>query len=604
MTDYTPPLRELQFVLDELVGLDTIATLPGGTEIGSDDVAAILDQAGRFAAEVMEPLNRTGDLETSRLENGAVTTPAGFKDCYAAFVEGGWCAIAHEEEHGGMGLPRLVATAVWEMWNSANMAFTLCPLLTEGAAALLAEHGNARQKDYYLPKLVSGEWTGAMVITEPQAGSNVGAIACKAIPAGDGEYRLKGQKIFISWGEHDLTDNIVHLVLARIEGAPEGNRGLSLFLVPKFLPGADGAHLEGKMGARNDMRAIAVEEKMGIHASPTCVMAYGENEGATCWLVGEENKGLICMFTMMNAARMAVGHEGVGVAERAYQAALAYARERLQGPDPDGDGKSQMPIIRHADVRRMLLSMKARIEAMRAIALEAALSVDLAARHPDADVRAMHEARVGIFTPIVKAWCTDGAVEAASTAIQIHGGAGFIEETGAAQYLRDVRITPIYEGTNGIQALDLVRRKLAGDAGLAVGAMIEEMREFDGMLGEAGDSQALAVIRGRLAEAGSALARTTHRLLDAAKHEPELADAGAVPYLDLFGTVLGGYLMARAALIAHSRLSEGTDEEGFYATKLATAEYYASAILPRAAALEHAALGGAAAIFGINEHEY
>lgn len=599
MTDYTPPLRDLQFVLDELVGMDTIATLPGCSEIGSDDVTAILDQAGRFAAEVMAPLNRTGDLEGSRLENGVVSTPTGFKDCYDSFVEGGWCAIAHEEEHGGMGLPRLVATAVWELWNSANMAFTLCPLLTEGAAALLAQHGNARQKEYYLPKLVSGEWTGAMVITEPQAGSNVGAIACKAVPADDGAYRLKGQKIFISWGDHDLTDNIVHLVLARIEGAPPGNRGLSLFLVPKYLPGANGA-----LGARNDMRAIALEEKMGIHASPTCVMAYGENEGATGWLVGEENKGLMGMFTMMNAARMAVGHEGIGVAERAYQLALGYARERLQGPDPDGDGKSQMAIIRHADVRRMLLGMKARIEAMRAIALEAALSVDLAARHPDPDVRAMHDARVGIFTPIVKAWCTDSAVEVASTAIQIHGGAGYIEETGAAQHLRDVRITAIYEGTNGIQALDLVRRKLAGDAGLAVGAMIEEMREFDGALGEAGDNQALVVIRGRLAEAGSALARTTHRLLDAAHHEPELADAGAVPYLDLFGTVLGGYLMARAALIAYRRLSDGTDEEEFYATKLATAEYYASAILPRAAALEHAALGGAAAIFGVNEHEF
>jgi len=602
MTDYTPPLRDLRFVLDELVGLDTIAALPGWTEIGSDDVAAILNQAGRFAAEVLGPLNRVGDLEGSRLENGNVITPTGFKDAYAAFVEGGWGAIAHEEEHGGMGLPRLVATAVWEMWNSANMAFTLCPLLSEGAATLLAEHGDAGQKEYYLPKLVSGEWTGAMVITEPQAGSNVGAIACKAIPAEGGEYRLKGQKIFISWGEHDFTDNIIHLVLARIEGAPEGNRGLSLFLVPKFLPG-DG----DKLCIRNDMRAIAVEEKLGIHASPTCVMAYGENEGATGWLVGEENKGLACMFTMMNAARMAVGHEGIGVAERAYQAALGYARERLQGPDPDGDGKSQMAIIRHADVRRMLLSMKARVEAMRAMALEAALSADLAARHPDADVRAMHAARVGVFTPIVKAWCTDGAVEAASTAIQIHGGAGFIEETGVAQYLRDARITPIYEGTNGIQALDLVRRKLAGDAGRAIGAIIEEMREFDGALGEMcerGDSQALIVIRGRLAEAGSALARTTHRLLDAALHEPELADAGAVPYLDLFGTVLGGYLMARAALIAQSRLSEGTDEAGFYATKLATAEYYASAVLPRAAALEHAALGGAAAIFALNEHEF
>lgn len=599
MTDYAPPLQDFQFVLEELVGLDAIAALPGWTDVAADDVAAILDQAGRFAAEVLAPLNRTGDQEGSRLENGVITTPAGFRDAYTAFVEGGWCAIAAEEDHGGMGLPRLVATAVWEMWNSANMAFTLCPLLTEGAATLLAEHGDAWQKEYYLPKLVSGEWTGAMVITEPQAGSNVGAIACKATPAEGGEYRLKGQKIFISWGDHDLADNVVHLVLARIEGAPQGNRGLSLFLVPKFLPGSNGA-----LGPRNDMRAIAVEEKLGIHASPTCVMAYGENEGATAWLVGERNKGLACMFTMMNAARMAVGHEGIGVAERAYQAALGYARERLQGADPDGGGKGQIPIIRHADVRRMLLSMKARVEAMRAMALEAALSVDLAARHPDADVRAMHAARVGVYTPVIKAWCTDGAIDVASTAIQIHGGAGYIEETGVAQYLRDARITAIYEGTNGIQALDLVRRKLAGDGGLVVGAMIEEMRQFDGAMSEAGDNEALAVIRRRLAEAGAALARTTHRLLDAAKHEPELADAGAVPYLDLFGTVLGGYLMARAALAAHTRLSGGADDHGFYAAKLATAEYFASAILPRATALEQASIGGAAAVFGLNEHEF
>jgi alkylation response protein AidB-like acyl-CoA dehydrogenase len=598
MTDYTPPLRELQFIVEELVGLDAITALPGWEEIGADDVSAIFDQAGKFAAEELAPLNRVGDTEGSRLENGAVSTPTGFKEVYAAFVEGGWCTIAHDEAHGGMGLPRLVATAVWEMWNSANMAFTLCPLLTEGAAALLAEHGDPHQKETWLPRLVTGEWTGAMVITEPQAGSNVGAIACKAIPDGE-HFRLHGQKIFISWGDHDLTDNLVHLVLARIEGAPAGNRGLSLFLVPKFLLSDDGT-----LGARNDMRAIAVEEKLGIHASPTCVMAYGENDGAIGWLVGEENKGLLAMFTMMNAARMAVGHEGIGVAERAYQQARTYAEERLQGPDPASGSGSQIAIIHHADVRRMLLSMKARTEAMRAIALEAALSVDLAARHPDAEVRAQQAARVGIYTPIVKAWCTDGAVEVTSTAIQIHGGAGFIEETGIAQHLRDARITPIYEGTNGIQALDLVRRKLAGDDGQAIGALIEEMRQFDGVLAAETDSPALIVIRSRLAEAGGALARTTHHLLETTRTEPELADAGAVPYLDLFGTMLGGYLMARAAVLAKTHLAEGADSDGFYATKLATAEYYASAILPQAAALEQAATGGAAAVFGVNESEF
>ena len=599
MTNYNPPIRDLQFVIEDLVGLETYASLPGWETFCPDDITAILKQAGKFAAEGIAPLNRTGDLEPSKLENGVVTTPPGFKNTYNNFMEGGWCTIGHDETHGGMGLPRLVATAVWEMWNSANVAFTLCPLLTEGAATLLAEHGSKELKEVYLPKLVTGEWTGAMVITEPQAGSNVGAINSKVTRADDGTFLLKGQKIFISWADHDLTDNVVHLVLARIENATEGNRGLSLFLVPKFLPGRDGSQ-----GQRNDMRPLALEEKLGLHASPTCMMEYGNSDGATCWLVGEENKGLSAMFTMMNAARMAVGHQGIGIAERAYQQALAYAQQRLQGTDPEGNENKQIPILRHADVRRMLLSMKARIEAMRAISLEAALSVDIAARHPDNETRALHEARVGVYTPIIKAWCTDGAVDVASTAIQVHGGAGYIEETGVAQHLRDAQITPIYEGTNGIQALDLVRRKLAGDSGLIIGGMIEEMRQFDGILSKTGENEALIVIRGRLAEAGAALARTTHRLLDAAKHEPELADAAAVPYLDLFGTVLGGYLMARAALIAHRRISNGNDCDGFYSIKLATAEYYASALLPRAIALEQAATGGAASVFGINELEF
>ena len=474
MTAYTPPIRDIRFTLEEIVGLDRLAALPGCEDITADDIAAILDQAGKFAAEELAPLNRVGDTEGSRLANGAVVTPTGFREAYHAFCEGGWGGISAEEEFGGMALPRLVSTAVWELWNSANMAFSLCPLLTDGAVTLLAEHGTAEQKTTYLPKMVSGEWTGAMVITEPQAGSNVGAMTTKATRDGDA-FRLRGQKIFISYGDHDLTDNIVHLVLARIKGAPAGNRGLSLFLVPKFIP--DDA---GNPGPRNDMRPVALEHKLGIHASPTCVMEYGGNEGALGWLVGEENKGLNAMFTMMNAARMAVGHEGLGVAERAYQQAVAYARERLQGPNPDGDG--QVPIIRHADVRRMLAAMKARIEAMRALALEAALSVDIATRHPDAAERAKHAARVGLYTPIVKAWCTDGAVEVASTAIQVHGGAGFIEETGVAQHLRDARITPIYEGTNGIQALDLVRRKLAPDSGATVNGLIDDIRAFDAVL--------------------------------------------------------------------------------------------------------------------------
>ena len=598
MTAYTPPLRDIAFVLDEVVGLDTVSALPGWEDISGDDVTAILDQAGRFAAERLAPLNRSGDIEGSRLENGVVTTPAGFREAYTAFREGGWCAIAADAGHGGMGLPRLVSTAVWELWNAANVALALCPLLTDGAATLLTEHGTEMQKRLWLPKLVSGEWTGAMVITEPQAGSNVGAIACRATPDGD-VYRVRGQKIFISWGEHDLTDNIVHLVLARIDGAPPGNRGLSLFLIPRVLPGEDGGP-----GRRNDMRAVSLEHKLGMHASPTCVMAYGETEGAVGWLVGEPDRGLAAMFTMMNAARMAVGHEGLGIAERAWQQALAYAHERRQGHIPSEKGDGQVPIIRHADVRRMLLSMKARIEAMRALALESALSVDLAARHPDPDVRSMHAARVGVFTPLVKAWCTDGAVEIASTAIQVHGGAGYIEETGIAQHLRDARITPIYEGTNGIQALDLVRRKLAGDSGLAIGAMVEEMRQFDAVLEAASTNPSMALIRARLAEAGAALSRTTHRLLDATRSEPALADAAAVPYLEMLASVLGGYLMARAAVAASRHLRDAAQGDGFYVAKIATAEYYAAAVLPRAASLEHVVAGGAASVFGLGERNF
>ncbi len=583
MTAYTPPLREIRFVLEDIVGLDRLAALPGCAELGADDIAAILEQAGRFAAGILAPLNRVGDLEGSRLENGSVITPTGFRDAYAAFCDGGWCAISAEEEFGGMGLPRLVATAVWELWNSANMAFSLCPLLTDGAVTLLAEHGTAEQKATYLPKMVSGEWTGAMVITEPHAGSNVGAMTTKAMPDGDA-WRLRGQKIFISYGDHDLTDNVIHLVLARIEGAPAGNRGLSLFLVPKFIPDA-----AGNPGRRNDMRPVALEHKLGIHASPTCVMEYGGSEGAIGWLVGEANKGLAAMFTMMNAARMAVGHEGLGVAERAYQQAAAYARERLQGNVPGHEG--QVPIIRHADVRRMLAAMKVRIEAMRALALEAALSADLAARHPDGAERTKHAARVGVLTPIVKAWCTDGAVEVASTAIQIHGGAGFIEETGVAQHLRDARITPIYEGTNGIQALDLVRRKLAPDGGAGIREMIGEIAAWDSTLaGEPGYD--FAGIRAGLSQGVAALTRATDVLLERLKPEPDVADAGAVPYLDLFGTVLGGYLLARGAVAANRHLAQGQDRE-FHAWKLAAAAYYADTVLPRATALEHAVVQAA-----------
>ncbi|MBK18656.1 MAG: acyl-CoA dehydrogenase [Rhodospirillaceae bacterium] len=586
MSEYRLPQDEILFVLSELIGLEAVAELAGLTHTTLEDVTSILDQAGRFASETLAPLNRVGDLEGATLANGEVRTATGFREAYGEFCSAGWCASAAETTYGGQGLPRLINTALYDVWNAANISFSLCNTLTDSAIQLLQLHGTEFQRKQFLPKLVSGEWTGAMAMTEPQAGSDVGALSCRAEPKDDA-YRLKGQKIFISWGDHDLTSNIIYLVLARLPDAPEGSHGISLFVVPKFIPDES-----GEPGTRNDVRCIALEKKLGIHASPTCVMEFGEKDGAIGWLVGEPNRGLAAMFTMMNTARLAVGHEGLGIAERAYQQANSYAKERLQGKNCDGDG---IPIIAYPDVRRMLLSMKARSEAMRALCYDAALSADLSAHHPDQAVRVLHDDRVALLTPIVKAWCTDGAVDVTTTNIQIHGGAGYIEETGAAQLLRDARVTPIYEGTNGIQALDLVRRKLGGDKGLAMKSLIEEMRQFDAALSATEDG-AIVAIRGRFAEAGSALARTTHTLLGALEDDPETADAAAVPYLDLAGTVLGGYYMARSALIAENRISAGDENAAFYRSKLATALFYAESILPRSAGLALAATSGAATV--------
>jgi 3-(methylthio)propanoyl-CoA dehydrogenase len=579
MTDYDPPLRDIRFVLEELTGLDTILALPAFEAFECNDISEILEHASRFATGELAPLYRIGDREGCRLENDSVRTPPGFPEAWTQFCAAGWCGATADPVHGGQGLPRLVGGALAEIWNAANMPFALCAALTESAATLLGQHGTEAQQSVYLPKLVSGIWTGAMAITEPQAGSDIGALTCRAEPDGEA-YRLFGQKIFLSWGEHDLTDNIVHMVLARLPDALSGNRGISLFLTPKFLPNE-----AGDPGVRNDLHCIALETKLGIHASPTCVMEYGGAEGAIGYMVGKPGGGLTAMFTMMNAARVAVGIEGLGLSERAFQQARNYARERRQGREPAGDTQGPAPIIRHPDVRRMLLMMKARTEAMRTLAADAGLAADLASHHPDPGIRAMQEARLGILTPLVKAWCTDSAVDIASSALQVHGGAGYIEETGAAQILRDARITPIYEGTNGIQALDLVRRKLAGDGGHTIGAMIEEVRQFDGLLAEIIRPE-IAGIRGRLAEAGSALARATQFMLDCLATDPEIADAAATPYLDLVATVLGGYALARAAVLAAQHLDAAGDDIDFYTAKLATAHIFATAILPHASARE------------------
>jgi alkylation response protein AidB-like acyl-CoA dehydrogenase len=570
---YLAPLADMRFVLDEIALLSEVAALPG-LEPGVDELAgAVLEEAGRLAGEIVAPLNQPADRTGSILENGVVRTPPGFRDAYARYVEGGWNGLAAPAAAGGQGLPLALAMPVAEMWNSACMAWALCPLLTQGAIELLQAHGSAELQHRYLAKLVSGEWTGTMNLTEPQAGSDVGGLKTRAVPEGD-HYRITGQKIFITYGDHDLADNIVHMVLARTPGAPAGSRGISLFLVPKFLP--DG---EGGPGSRNDVRALSLEHKLGIHASPTCVLGFGEDGGAIGWRIGEENRGLDCMFTMMNAARLAVGLQGVAIAERAYQHARDFARVRVQGRPlgipADHPDAAVLPIIHHPDVRRMLLWMKTATEAMRAVAYYAAAAIDRARHAGEAAERHRWQRRADLLIPVVKAWCTDLGIEVASTGIQVHGGMGYVEETGAAQYLRDARIAPIYEGTNGIQANDLVGRKLARDAGAAAFELIAEMR--------GSPPGADAALRTGIA----ALETATQSLVAA---DPAAAAAGAVPYLKLFGTVLGGWLMAR---LAEAASRPDPADAGFAAAKRLTARFYAEHFLALAPAYLPAIGGGA-----------
>ncbi len=583
---YAAPLAEMRFTIDTLASLDGI--------VEPDLADAILGEAAKFAAAELDPLNQPADRIGSVLENGIVRTPPGFREAYRRYVEGGWMGLACDPEHGGQGLPLSLATAVAEMWNSACMSWALCPLLNSGAIELLQAHGSPDQKRLYLNKLVSGEWTGTMNLTEPQAGSDLGMLRTRAVPANDerwGEhYRLSGQKIFITYGDHDLTDNIVHMVLARTPDAPPGSRGISLFLVPKFLP--DEA---GRPGERNDLRALRLEEKLGIHASPTCVMSYGEAEGAVGWRIGEENRGLECMFTMMNSARLVVGLQGAAIGERAYQQARDYARSRVQGQPAGtargtGDDRAPPPIIHHPDVRRMLLSMRAATEAMRALTYLAAAAIDASRHKGDEKARFRAARRADLLIPVVKAWCTDLGVEVASTGIQVHGGMGYIEETGAAQYLRDARIAPIYEGANGIQANDLVGRKLGRDQGEAARELFAEMRP---MLAELGGKPEWEPMHRGLVEGIDALERATSYLVDA---DPALAAAGSSPYLALFGTVAGGWLMARLALAAREAVRSGGGEPGFAATKFATARFYAEHFLARAPSYLPAIEGGATVV--------
>jgi acyl-CoA dehydrogenase len=589
---YTAPLRDIRFVLDQLIGADRIAALPDCEHVNADLVSAVLDEAGRFAAGVLAPLNAPGDHEGARWDNGVVRTPQGFAAAYRRFVEGGWNALSCDPAYGGQGLPLVVAAGVEEMWHASNMAFGLCPLLTRGAIEAISLVGTEAQKNLYLPKLVAGDWTGTMNLTEPQAGSDLAAVRTRAVPDGEGGYRITGQKIYITFGEHDMAENIVHLVLARLPDAPEGVKGISLFVVPKFLPNDD----DGSPGVRNDVRCVSIEHKLGIHASPTAVLAFGDAGGALGELLGEANRGLEYMFIMMNNARFQVGLQGMAIAERAWQQARAYARDRVQGTETGVRGGAKVAIIKHPDVRRMLMEMKARTEAMRALCLVAAFALDVA----HAGDRAA-QARADLLIPVVKGWCSEQAIDIASIGIQIHGGMGFIEDTGAAQHLRDARITTIYEGTTGIQANDLIGRKVARDSGRAAHALLAEMREVAERIPAEGE---LASLRAGMLSSLSLLASCIDWVVATYATDPAAASAGAVPFLKLFGTVAGGWQTARAALAARESLAAGEKaDRDFLLAKLGTARFYADHVLAQASHHAHAVLQGAAATMALSEDQ-
>jgi 3-(methylthio)propanoyl-CoA dehydrogenase len=564
---YIAPLDDMRFVLNHLAGLPEIAALPGLEDAQPELVEAILTEAARFACEVLGPLNATGDRQGCRWADGKVSTPDGFPQAYRQFIDAGWNGMPASADIGGQGLPAVVSSAVAEMWKSANLAFSLCQMLTMGAVHALEEHASDEIKQRFLPRLVTGEWTGTMNLTEPQAGSDLSAVRMRAEPDGEA-HRLFGSKIFITWGEHDVAENIIHLVLARLPDAPPGTRGISLFVAPKFLVNPDGG-----LGVRNDLICSSIEHKLGIHGSPTAVMSYGDDKGAVAYLVGAPNHGLEYMFTMMNHSRLNVGLEGVAVSEAAYQTAVRYARERIQGRPIGSDAPA--PIIHHPDVQRMLMDMKARTEAMRALAYCTAACMDRALHHPDAAQRAQNQGRLDLLTPVVKGWCTENSIMIASAGMQVHGGVGYVEETGAAQYLRDARITTIYEGTTGIQANDLIGRKLARDKGVNAGALISDMNADLDALEPANDVD-LVAIRFGLSNALVAFREATDWMLANHDSHPREAAAGAVPYLKLMGTVTGGWQMARAARIAHRLLGTSEENAGFLRAKIGTARFYAS----------------------------
>jgi alkylation response protein AidB-like acyl-CoA dehydrogenase len=603
MSDYIAPLRDMHFVLNELGALQSSARLPPYADLTPELAESVLEEAAKLASGVLAPLNRAGDEHGARCENGIVTTTPGWKAAYQAFASGGWCGLSSDPEYGGQGLPHVISALVEEMWNGANMAFALCPMLARGATAAIESRASQSLRETYLRRMISGEWSGTMNLTEPQAGTDLAAVATRAVPQPDGTYRLSGQKIFITYGDHDLTENIIHLVLARTPQAPPGVRGLSLFVAPKFMVNADGS-----VGARNDVQCVSIEHKLGIHGSPTAVLSWGSHPaagssgpaGATAWLVGEENRGLEYMFIMMNAARFGVGVEGVGIAERAFQRARQYARERIQGTELGAKDTKRVPIIRHPDVRRMLLTMKAQIEAMRALSCTVAAALDAAHAEPEAAARARAQAFADLMIPVLKGCNTENAVSIASLGVQIHGGMGFIEETGAAQHLRDARITTIYEGTTGVQANDLIGRKVARDGGRAAADFMARVRAVL-LEVQASPDQQLRALATPLQTALDALAEATIFVASTYAEDPRRASAGAVPYLQLFGLVAGGWQMARAAQVATRALAAGSAEAPFYRAKLATVRFYTDHLLAAAPGLASTVIHGAEAVLDYEE---
>ena len=583
MADFTPPLRDIKFNLRHIANLDGLIGYPGFEHVDADTIDGALDEAGRFMSEVVAPTNRAGDETGCTWNDGDVATPEAFKDAWRKYVDAGWSAVAGPPEFGGHGFPETVGFAISEMFVAANLAFSLNPMLTGSAITVIRDHADETLRSTYLEKLVTAEWTGTMVLTESQAGSDVGALRAKAVPADDGSYRISGSKIFITWGDHDLTDNIIHLVLARLPDAPPGTRGISLFVVPKMLVGDDGS-----IGTRNNVETVSIEHKLGIHGSPTCVLSFEESVG---YIVGEPNQGMRYMFAMMNQARREVGLEGLGIAERSYQQAVAFAQERAQGRAVGTPKTETSPIIEHPDVRRMLMTMKAFNEASRGLLYDTAAAGERAHRHPDEAGRQEAANRVALLTPVAKAWCSDLGVAMTSIGVQVHGGVGYVEEAGAAQHYRDARITPIYEGTNGIQAIDLVIRKLPMDEGAVVRSYLNEMAALDAPLAESSDPR-FTVMREALAPAVAALHEATEWLISC--EDPNDRLAGASPYLDMFGTVAGGAYLIRMALAAAAE-----ERDAWLDAKINTAAFYAHQILPRAAGWLPSTSAGASELFAV-----